>query len=191
MPIQSAALAICLSVALLSCHKSEDTELEAYLNSIRQSRMTVEAQGMLNTVAEVRIGLATIQFTKEELSGTYSTSFSSLTCPVPGADSTSVAKMSAHNDSLIQAEIERLRPLVDSNNSGFITTEEANEFNTLFNCQLLARQIADTEHGRETDFVKAKRLTPDRLTTLRRQYAELSSRASKLHVSEIAPWPFP
>jgi hypothetical protein len=190
MKHSSTLLVFCLLASLLSCRTQGDSELEAYLNTIRQSRMTVEAQGSLRTIAGVRAKLRAIQFAKDESGDYYSTSWISLSCQRPDMDSAAIARHDAYVDSLIQTQMAVLRPLVDKDGSGFVTTEEAAEFSDLVVDQLLAMYISEVEHGSEEQFIRAKRLTPVRLSSLKSRYAVLHQKAVELAISDIPPWPF-
>jgi hypothetical protein len=190
MHIRPIHASVLLAALVVSCSKPSDPELGAYLETIRIQRMTVEARGDLHFIAQVRVQLGTVTYLKDADGPSYSTTFATQMCLRPGLDSASAARFTARNDSTIQAEVERIRSLVDSDSSGFVTTSEASEFRELFMDQLLAQHIAETEHGPEQDFMKAKGFTPDQLTAFKSKYAALYDRAQRMHISNVPPWPF-
>ncbi len=190
MRIPALIFALSAVIVAFSCHKPQDSELESYLNSIRQLGMTVEARDILVGIASVRAQQSGVRFVREEASNMYSTNFTSLACPRPGIDSITLAKSRARSDSVIQIQLNMLRPIVDSDKSGFVSTKEANDFSELYYLLLLAQHIATVEHGQERDFMNAKSLNTEKLLSLKAKCLELHTRASNLQISGIPDWPF-
>jgi hypothetical protein len=126
------------SVAALS----SATELDDYIAHIREYAMSGDAEASLRTVAAYQLGHSTISFRPDESSARYWASYSSLSCPNPDASEDETAawreKLSAESN----AYILKVRSVVDTDESGFVSDVEANAFRSTIELGILAAQLS-------------------------------------------------
>jgi hypothetical protein len=188
--LKQCLMAFLISVAFFSCRPTppQNPELDTYLQTIREWKMTEDAHGTIQMVAMIRCGYYNLTFTKDSASGTYGKSYASLVCPNPNADPGEVRKQQARVDSTIAVEIEKLRALADANGSGFVTTEEAQHFRTLIEFGLLADHIAKSEAPHGLRLARMLQVAVDLLDERIEEYKELVTKGKQQGV-DLPPWP--
>jgi len=135
-------LAVFLSHGIVICQEKSNPELEKYIENIRKSRMTEDALGTIKMVSNIRWGYTNLTFVKDTSYGTYGKRYSSSFCSKLGMDSLEIKKINNKISTDVNADFDKIRDLADFDNSGFITTNEANKFRTLIEFGLLADFVA-------------------------------------------------
>ena len=170
--------------------QKHSSELDRYIQNIRNDRMTEDAKLTMETISSIRTGHTTLTFVKDSTSGTYGTSYGSTFCPRPGTDSSENLKISKQIDADVNADIKKIRPLADFDNSGFITTDEANRFRRVIEFGLLANFVAKKGEP-ESIVVRSFGIPKDRLRKMIEDYKNMVRNARNLGVIDIPAWPFP
>ncbi len=142
------ALALAVLSALIAVDAvagGDPPDLLEYIARIRESGMSESARGALGMIAGVRAGSTILKYERADGSPRYWATFTSTGCPLPGADPGKVAEWQASLRAKEEAEFERLKPLADKDGSGFVSTEEGNEFRELMEFGVLAEQVREAE----------------------------------------------
>ncbi len=149
-------LMITLLVAcLVKCGKAEPADFRQYVESIRQKGMTESAWSDLVTIASIRIGYVTVSFPKDTESGQYENSYRSNRCPNPDATPEQQRAFQEKSDSEVAREIARLRPFIDGDSSGFVSTGEAHDFRQMYEFGLKVSEIIKQEGSDPETVAKA------------------------------------
>lgn len=126
---------------LLGCAETDPPDLAACLESIRDQGMSEMARSQLIDISGMVLGHHTLEYIEDPESGRFWQRFTSNLCPLPGTDPEELASLqktrTAESDSLIAL----LRPLADSDESGFVSTAEALEMNETYRFGLLLRAV--------------------------------------------------
>jgi hypothetical protein len=120
-----------LVVAILSgigCSEPAPHDLAAYIDEIRAMGMTESARGSIQMIAGIKAGTTLLTFPRDEITGTYGSSYMSTACPAPGVDPEDWQAIQNERAQKVAAESEVLKPLVDTDGSGFISTTEGEAF---------------------------------------------------------------
>jgi len=188
MVIKFVALLVILP-AIVICRQNPNSELDRYIQDLRKDRMTEEAKITMSTISSIRTDHTTLTFIKDSTSGTYGTSYGSTFCPIPGTDSSEIRKISNQIEADINGDIEKIRPLADSDSSGFITTSEAEHFRRLIEFGWLADYVSKKGEP-ESIVARSKGISGDRLARLIKEYKNIADRARKMGIAHIPPWPY-
>jgi hypothetical protein len=180
-------IAVFISHGTVFCQEKSNPELEKYIESIRKSRMTEDAMSTIKMVSNIRMGYTNLTFIKDTSSGTYSNRYTSSFCPKPGMDSLEVKKVYDKIDADVNADFEIIRDLADFDNSGFITTNEANKFRTLIEFGLLADFVA--KNGESKSSLGKSWIRGNFEKTIE-DYKLLVIKATKIPGVKIPLWPF-
>lgn len=121
-------------------------DLVSYIEKIRAQGITDSGKSQIMMVVVIRLGQSTLTFDEDAQTGRYAPTFQSATCPVPGADPAETAQWQAELAAARDAEFVALRPLADSDGSGFVSSEEASTFRSVFELGLLAQGVVE-KHG--------------------------------------------
>jgi hypothetical protein len=152
---------VTLSVPCVITRAEEPRDFLDYVAKARESGMTESAQSSLMSIASIRTGGTLLKFTKSSAAGQYGRSYSSVGCPVPGADPEKVAKFQADLKAKETTDLLALRKYADADGSGFVSTREASSFRDLMEFGLFADFILHDEGGdldalARASFMKAK-----------------------------------
>jgi hypothetical protein len=148
------------------------SELQAYLDSLRQAGVSELGRGELLTVSSVQERVDLMTF--EKFGDVYVTQYQDRFCGIPGH---------ATMPEVLAAEkgVDALRPLADFDGSGFVSTEEAARFRELFE---LGRSLPYVvEHEKTTDAAvlsRALRRSPAELAAASAEYPALTAKSRAL-----------
>ena len=119
-------LLISLMLLLIPGGKRADPrDFTEYVAQVRSAGATEYAQGEPTGVAEIILGQSIVDFPKEE-DGTYpGTSYTSATCPPPGASEEEQARLEEVAERKQRPVVARLKEIADTDHSGFVSTMEA------------------------------------------------------------------
>jgi Tfp pilus assembly protein PilP len=142
-PARYVALPICLTIGLGSaCSRSGDPpDLASYLNQIRATRMSEGAASALRMVASLRSGQTLLEYQKDGDSGRYWPSYASTSCPNPKVDLAEAKRRAETLERQIEQGIEALRPIADLDHSGFVSTQEGDDFRRVVEFGYLAAKV--------------------------------------------------
>ena len=99
-------------------------DLREYLDEVRAEGMTEDARGSLYSVASIKTGGTVLMFPKDEVTGSYGMSFRSTRCPAPGVDPEEWQAVMKEEQAKIEAEMAVLKPIADTDRSGFVSSAE-------------------------------------------------------------------
>lgn len=146
--------------------------------------MTEDAKITLKMVSSIRTGDTPLTFVKDSSSGNYGTAYGSSFCPRPGTDSSQIKKILDQIESDENADLEKIRFLADFDNSGFITTDEANHLRKLIEFGLLATFVA--KKGEPEKIVTRFLGIPDaRFLKMVEDYKNIVRKSKNLGIIEI------
>lgn len=129
-----------LVIGLLTTPASA-SELEDYIAHVREYRMTALAEITLDTVASYQLGHSVVTFQKDQASGRYWPGLRSMSCPNPEANAEELAQWQAELNGERKKRVFAIRAIADSDESGFVTTPEAERLRSAIEFGLLARHI--------------------------------------------------
>jgi hypothetical protein len=118
-------------------------DLVSYIEKIRAQGITDSGKSQIMTVVVIRLGQSTLTFDEDTQTGRYTPTFQSATCPVPGADPVKAAEWQAELARARDAEFGALKPLSDTDGSGFVSSEEAMAFRSAFEFGSLAQCVVE------------------------------------------------
>jgi hypothetical protein len=180
---------LCTSLLLLGCQQETPPELEAYLATIRTSRMSEVARQALKSVAVVRVRQTLLTFEKDEATGYYDRVYRTTACPLPGANPKQLNAWQEKLDQAAAKEIDRIRPLADLNSSGFISTDEGSKFRKLYEMGLEAAFICKREPCTLEALSSATGKPAESLGEALSAYRSLLRRAEALKLDGFPPIP--
>ena len=158
-------------------------DLRAYLEEIKAAGMTEEAAGSLRTVAAIETGATLLDIQTDEAGKIARRGYTAKFCPRPGMSEEARAELRKQMDEMnakVEREMERLKPLADSDGSGFVSSEEGMRFRRLY--ELGKSVLVVTADGLRDSKQVAERLQMP-LETLRQ---DLTAYAS---IKSFAPLP--
>ena len=156
----------------------ESADLCEYLDNIQRRGMSETATSHLFGMAAIRLGQSTLTFAPYEQTGRYWPSYQSNTCPVPGTHPDTLAVRQHELTVARDAEMALLRPLADSDGSGFVSTKEAGAFRTVFEFGMLLAQISRDEDFSRTKALLATGLDDETFDQSLAAYNEIRKRAT-------------
>lgn len=177
-----------LMILVAGCQRSSP-ELSEYLEAIRASGMSEGAQTSIRNVATLRTKQTLLTFEKDAESGHYGRVYRSGACPIPGATPQQLEAWKKQMLARAQPEVNRLRPLADLDQSGFVTTEEGGRFRATYELGMEVSYICQHEPCTLKSVSQAMGTTPSALSDSLRDYRTLCDRAAKLHIPGLAPVP--
>lgn len=154
-------------------------DLTEYIETIRESGMSEGARGWLHGAASLRAGGMILVYRKNEGSDRYWPSYTSTSCPLPGADPEKLAAWREELDSRTQTEFEALQHLADRDGSGFITTDEARRIKDLIEFGVLAKQIQQEAGPEISHLAAASGLESEAAQRRLSEYHELMEKLAK------------
>lgn len=136
MPTGRAFLALAL-LATGSAFAGEEmpADLKAYIEEIKAAGMTEQAAGAIRMVAAIETGSTVLQIETDEKGKVSSHQYTAALCPRPGMSEEARAELRKQMDAMnakVKSEMERLKPLADTDGSGFVSTEEGGRFRNLY-----------------------------------------------------------
>jgi hypothetical protein len=163
----------------------DPTDLRAYVTQIRLSGMSENARASVTMVAQITSGATVLTFQKDKTSGIYFPSYQSTVCSVPNADSTVLAKWKGEAQMKTDHDLQRLKPIADSDSSGFVSTQEGIEFRALVEFAIALRQISQKEGQHLDRICQGLRLTKEQLESKKTEYQLLLTRAKRLGIDNL------
>jgi len=123
----------------------DGADLNEYLQGIRASGISEVGKGQLIMVAGICAGATIFQYQVDKASGRYWPSYTSATCPKPDADPPELEKWKLTKRSDTEILADKLKAFADSDQSGFVTTQEASDFRYLVEYGYLVAQVVRDE----------------------------------------------
>ncbi len=137
----SVTLAVVIALLAGAAVAQDPADFTSYVEKIRAQGVTDAGKSHLMTVVVIRLGQSTLTFSEDAHTGRYIPSFQSTTCPVPGDDPAKAADWQAELARARDVEFSALKPLADADGSGFVSSEEALSFRSLFEFGALAQSV--------------------------------------------------
>ena len=158
--------------------QAEDSkELKAYIENIRKWRMSERARGSLRSLAGVLTENTIMTFPQDEATGIYYKSYRNTSCMNPNMDPDELKRMKEEYELKIGPIVLKLQPLADTDNSGFVTTEEGAHFRNLVEFGYQATYVASKEDPDSKYFLIGMNMDKDRFKERISEYKELVQEA--------------
>lgn len=135
MPTVRAFLALLLLAGGAFAGDEMPADLKAYLEEIKTAGMTEDAAGSIRMVAAIEVGATIMEIETDETGKLESRQYTSALCPRPGMSEEARAQLKKEMDAMeekIESEVARLKPLADTDGSGFVSSEEGHRFRRLY-----------------------------------------------------------
>lgn len=139
--ITVAALLFLLFAGMPRAQEKDSADLKAYLDEIRASGASEGARSAVRMIAGISSGATILEYRLDEASGRYWPSYMSATCPNPNATNPELEQWKLLRRSETDILSEKLKPFADADQSGFVTTQEADEFRSLIEFGYLVAQV--------------------------------------------------
>lgn len=143
----SAMLISCGNPPAVRQFEPDPPELQEYITSLRQWRMTAQARDCLRSVASIATGGTILAFPRDSASGEYGRRYQSTSCLPPGADSLATLEYERDSKRRLDSMLTELRALADADQSGFVTDLEAWQLRELFEFGYFVRYLTSSEHA--------------------------------------------
>lgn len=174
--LSSLSIAVVAVGSLATAAPGDGADLTAYIESIRASGMSENAQMQIRSVAGIACGASILKYVEDKESGRYWPSYTSATCPNPKADAPELTKWKKVKTDESAELVAQLQPFADADGSGFVTTEEGTQFRYLLEFGYMAAQAIE-EHGPTIESVARANGTDIDATKERvREYVTMSAR---------------
>jgi hypothetical protein len=146
------------------------------VGTISKNGMTEAALEDLNIVASLRTGETRLLFTEGEEAGAYVRSYTGTSCNLPGTDHGRVAQLQAALRKTTLEDREALRPYVDADRSGSVSTAEASEFRDLIEFGHLAAFVIEEKGPYLDRIATAAALSPEETAAKLARYNRVAER---------------
>jgi hypothetical protein len=177
---------MCLLLAVgISQAQGEKSDLEEYIETIRAWGMTETGRMQIRSVANLCAGATVLEYRKDDASRRYWPSYTSATCPKPDADPPEVERWKSMRMSEADRLVGGLREFADADGSGFVTTEEANDFRYLIEFGYLVAQVARDEGPGIDRVAQASGMEPADAQARLDAYQALANRITAAGVAEL------
>jgi hypothetical protein len=134
--------------------RKDANELNAYLEQIRDWGMTEVARMHLRMIASTIAGGTLLSFYKDGESGAYYTRYTSAFCPSPEMSDIERQRVQKEQEAKVLPLINKLQPIADMDDSGFVTTEEGAEFREIVEFGYRAAHVLN-EEGHDMEQISA------------------------------------
>ena len=144
------------------------------------------ATAQLNTVAYIHVGLATISFTKDSDSESYTTLYSSNGCLSPHLTAEERGQIVAERRTKIDPVVTKMKVLADADGSGAVSDKEAAEFRRIYEFGPRFRAIKEIEGDLAELIAKACNMSVNGLRESVSAYNQLVERAEEIGLKGLA-----
>ena len=181
----------CLSIAVVavgsfaSASPGDGADLTAYIESIRASKMSENAQSALVTVAGIACGATILKYIEDKESGRYWPSYQSAVCPNPTADAPELTRWKTIKVDESSALAQKLQPFADADRSGFVTTEEGMNFRFLIEYGYMAKQVMEEHEGSYDSIARAAGTDASAAEKRAQEYSALAKRISEAGIQGL------
>ena len=165
--------------------QQKGSDLEAYIEGIRTSRISETGRSQVLSVACVCAGATILEYHKDADSGRYWPSYTSATCPKPDADPPQVVMWKKLRSSDADMLTDKLKPFADADGSGFVTTKEADDFRWLVEFGYLVQQVNRDEGTKASLIARASGLSTADVAQRVKSYDALAHRVHDAGVTEL------
>jgi hypothetical protein len=155
----------------------DSNELEEYIAKIREWRMTESARMHLRSVASILSENTILSFSKDDASGAYWKSYGSASCPDPNMDPAELKRTREEYEARIAPIISTLRSLADTDESGFVTPEEAEQFRELVEFAYQASFVAEQAGAGSENFLTGMSMDKERFERRAEEYKSMYAKA--------------
>ncbi len=166
---------------------TDSNDFMVYVEQIRRWGMTENARMSIRMIASIEAGTTILSFQKDDSSGAYWTRYMSASCPKPDMSKTERQELRDELDAKITPLIEKMRPIADMDNSGFVTTEEAAQFRAIVEFGYRAFHVL-TEEGHDIKKICAGlSMNEEQIRESAKQYEEVlvKARAAGLDFPDV------
>jgi len=139
--------------------------------------MTENARASIGLMASIEAGTMLLSFQKDDSSGAFWPRYMSASCPKPEMSETERQELRDELEAKIAPCMEKMRPIADTNNSGFVTTEEGAEFREIVEFGYKASHVVN-EEGHDMERICAGlSMKEERVRERAKQYKTLLAKA--------------
>jgi hypothetical protein len=178
------AIQVITPAAVVSQNSADPPDLQAYLSEIRQSGISEVGKGALLMVAALRNGYTELFF-QQAPDGSYGMGFTNLLCKNPNMDPDIARKEREVAEMKNGLEMVRLKPLVDADKSGFVTTAEAMQFRQLVEFGYRIAYLTAQEHNDLQATCKAMGMSEDAVRQKLVEYRGMQERVNELGLAPL------
>lgn len=174
--------------AILAARDSGDTDdFTAYVDQIRKWGMTENARMSIGMMASIQAGSTIPFFQKDDSTGAYFSGYRSASCPKPDMSEAERQELRDEYAAKTDPLIEKMRLLADTNNSGFITTEEGAEFRAIVEFGYRASHVVNNEGHDMKKICAGLSMSEERVREQAGQYKKLrvEARAAGLDFPDL------
>jgi hypothetical protein len=179
-------IALCIVPrAAVSQTEEQPRDLLECIEQIKAWNMSESALMSLRHISGIRLGGAVLSFRKDEQSGAYFPSYSGTQCYSPDRDPEEVRIERERMQYMVDREITRLKPLADSDGSGFVSTSEGAQFRELLEFGYKAARVISAE-GRDIERVcRGLQMNAETFRDTLAKYREIRRRAKGLGIEDL------
>lgn len=177
-------LSMMLPLGLASQTATDPADMQKYIDEIRQYGMSEAGKGHLLMIASIRNGFTELVFPQGP-DGSYGMSYTSLLCKNPSMDPDVARRERQEAETKNGLETIRLKPLADSDRSGFVTTEEAWQFRQLVEFVYKIAHVSARESNDMQRTCKALGMFEDAVRQRLADYAMLQERLQDLGLAPL------
>jgi hypothetical protein len=134
-----------IPVTLAAKDPTDTDDFSAYVEQIRKWGMTEQARSSISVIASIEAGITLLSFEKEDSSGVFWPRYMSASCPKPDMSETELQELRDELEAKIAPLREKMGSVADTNNSGFVTTEEGVEFRAIVEFGYRASHVVNEE----------------------------------------------
>lgn len=175
-----------LFINISSCSQDEKlTDLELYLQKIRDCGASEVGYTHIMSVANLLAGSIILSYQVDSLSGRYWPAYMSATCPNPNIDDSEFEQWKKLQLDKSEKIAQKLIPVADADASGFVTTEEGWEFRRLMEYGFLASQVMSGPDTTIEAVAKASGMDVDSVLKQHKEYQEASNRLYNMGVTDL------
>ena len=134
-----------IPVTLAAKDPTDTDDFTAYVEQVRKWGMTEQGRSSISVIASIEAGITLLSFQKEDSSGVFWPRYMSASCPKPDMSETELQELRDELEAKIAPLREKMRSVADTNNSGFVTTEEGAEFRAIVEFGYRASHVVNEE----------------------------------------------
>jgi len=162
-------------------------DFTTYVDQIRKWGMTENARMSIGMIASIEAGATLLSFQKDDSSGAYFPRYMSASCPKPDMSESEREEWRDELEAKVAPFIGKMRPIADTNNSGFVTTEEGREFRAVVEFGYQASHIVNKEGHDMKKICAGLSMNEERARERAKQYRKLlaEARAAGLDLPDL------
>jgi hypothetical protein len=182
----SSLSAMVLVLSVSGAQSQDPPDLQEYLQKIRDDGMSEGARMQLHTISAIILGQSILEFHEDDSTGRLWPGYMSASCPNPNSDPTEEAVRQRRLTTELETLVSQLKPIADSDSSGFVSTREGHAFRELVEFGYLAAHVTDTGGATLKVIAKASGLSEGDVDEKLSAYRRL---ADRMATASIKPLP--